>query len=552
MLSGLRTCLCIVLLSAFAFPQGIWERKAPFPISATEVSAAALDGKLYVVCGLQSGSASNRLFIYDPRLDVWSEGAPLPVPGGADHCNVAAVNGKLYVLGGLGISDGATFEYDSIANRWQQVATMPLARGASGVAAIGSRIYVAGGLAGGSSVANFDVFETSTKQWTSLPNMPTARDHLTAQVVNGKFYAIAGRAGREFNVNEEYDPGTNAWLARAQIPTARGGLGSGALNNRIQVFGGEGASGTPEGTFQQNEEYDPATNLWRALTPMRVPRHGLYGATLEGRIFAPSGGPRAGGNFSNEHDAFYLPPSEPPRISGVRHSASLDGTAALAPGTLVSLFGERFSFGEQVASRFPLASQMNAVVVKVDGMAVPLIYASPGQVNFLLPYSLDPRPISITVTNAGSESVAANATLAIDAPGIYTIDQSGQRQGAILIAGTGLLASDTREGFALTRPARRGEAIEIYATGLGAVTNPPPGGEAARSDPLSRTIQQVVVTIGGARAEVLFSGLTPGFTGLYQVNARVSQSAPVGDDVPVLLRMGETGPPSNTVTMAVE
>lgn len=420
------------------------------------------------------------------------------------------------------------------------------------MAAIGSQIYVAGGLAAGTSVANFDVFDTGTRQWTSLPDMPTARDHLTAQAIDGRLYAIAGRAGREFNVNEEYDPATNSWRARAPIPTARGGLGSGTLNNRIQVFGGEGASGTPEGTFRQNEEYHPASNTWQALTPMRVPRHGLYGATLEGRIIAPAGGPRAGGNYSDENDAFYLPPAEPPRINGVRNSASLHASGPLAPGTIVSLFGERLSSGEQVVSRFPIASQMNAVVVKVDGTGVPLVYTGPGQINFLLPYNLEPRPITVTVTNAGSESAAANALVATDAPGIYTVAQSGQGQGAILIAGTGLLASSTREFFALTRPARRGEVVEIYATGLGAVTNPPVLGEAARSEPLSRTVQQPVVTIGGERAEVFFSGLTPGLTGLYQVNARVPQNAPVGDTVAVMLRMGEAGPLSNTVTMAIE
>ena len=109
--------LCGVLLfSAVAFAQnlGVWERRAPLPIRATEVSSAAIDGKVYVVCGiLPNLTRSNRLFIYDPFIDAWSEGAPMPVAG--DHCNVAAVDGKLYVVGGLGFGSrfGGTFEYDS-------------------------------------------------------------------------------------------------------------------------------------------------------------------------------------------------------------------------------------------------------------------------------------------------------------------------------------------------------------------------------------------------------------------------------------------------------
>src|SRR5437867_3375176 len=98
--------------------------------------------------------------------------------------------------------------------------------------------------------------------------MPTARDHLTAQAVDGKFYAISGRVGDVLKANEQYDPATNAWSTRAGILTPRGGLASGVIGNRIQVFGGEGPSGTPEGTYRQNEEYDPAADAWRSLTAM--------------------------------------------------------------------------------------------------------------------------------------------------------------------------------------------------------------------------------------------------------------------------------------------
>jgi N-acetylneuraminic acid mutarotase len=168
--------------------QGIWERRASYPLEATEVSAAAIDGRVYALCGLTAEGATNALFLYDPATDRWTRRAPIPVSG-ADHCNVAAAGGKLYLLGGLGAVEGGTYEYDPVSDRWQLVAQMPTPRGASGVAAIGSRIYVGGGLAGGRSVAAFEVFDTATRQWTRLPEMPTARAHLTAQAAGGKFYA---------------------------------------------------------------------------------------------------------------------------------------------------------------------------------------------------------------------------------------------------------------------------------------------------------------------------------------------------------------------------
>ena len=246
--------------AALSQPIGVWERRAPLPIRATEVAAAAIDSKVYVVCGiLPNATRSNRLFIYDPFIDTWSEGATMPAAG--DHCNVAAVNGKLYVAGGLSFGPrfGETFEYDPRTDAWASVGRMSVPRGASGTAAIGTKIYVAGGQGSPGAGTAFEVFDTAGRIWTRLPNLPTSRTHLTAQAAAGKLYAIAGRSGGISSVlaaNEEFDPVTNRWTARAPMPTARGGLASGVVGGRIQVIGGEGPSGTADRTFEQNEEYD--------------------------------------------------------------------------------------------------------------------------------------------------------------------------------------------------------------------------------------------------------------------------------------------------------
>jgi len=57
------------------------------------------------------------------------------------------------------------------------------------------------------------------------------------------------------------------------------------------------------------------------------------------------------------------------------------------------------------------------------------------------------------------------------------------------------------------------------------------------------------LTIGGVPATVSFSGMSPGFVGLYQVNAQVPAAAAIGDAVPVALSIG--GVSSNAVTIAV-
>ena len=104
--------------------------------------------------------------------------------------------------------------------------------------------------------------------------------------------------------------------------------------------------------------------------------------------------------------------------------------------------------------------------------------------------------------------------------------------------------------FSTSRPAGRGEFITIYCTGLWPVSKLPPTGRAAVSRPLSGTITLPSVTIGGVPAMVTFSGLAPGFVGLYQVDVEVPANALSGNAVPVVLAIGNVN--SNTVTIAVQ
>jgi uncharacterized protein (TIGR03437 family) len=137
------------------------------------------------------------------------------------------------------------------------------------------------------------------------------------------------------------------------------------------------------------------------------------------------------------------------------------------------------------------------------------------------------------------------------APELFSIGSTGSGQGAISIAETGEIAAPT--GSIPGRPARpatRGEYISIFCAGLGLVTSPPPSGSATSGSPLSQTISNPTVTIGGVRATVSFSGLAPGFVGLYQINAQVPHAAPEGGAVAVVLGIG--GATSNTVTTAVQ
>jgi len=83
--------------------------------------------------------------------------------------------------------------------------------------------------------------------------------------------------------------------------------------------------------------------------------------------------------------------------------------------------------------------------------------------------------------------------------------------------------------------ARIGDTISIYCTGLGVVSPAIPAGQPAGASPLSRTVNEVTVTIGGRTAQVDFAGLASGFAGLYQVNAYVPDGTVSGDQVQMIL-----------------
>ena len=94
----------------------------------------------------------------------------------------------------------------------------------------------------------------------------------------------------------------------------------------------------------------------------------------------------------------------------------------------------------------------------------------------------------------------------------------------------------------------RGSTIQLYVNGLGPVDNPPPTGEPAPVSPLARTFAQPTVTIGGRPAAVTFSGLAPGFSGLYQVNVTVPADTPTGVQ-PLVLTLNAI--PAKTVSLPV-
>jgi uncharacterized protein (TIGR03437 family) len=228
---------------------------------------------------------------------------------------------------------------------------------------------------------------------------------------------------------------------------------------------------------------------------------------------------------------------------GVVHAASGAAGVPIAPGSLVTIYGSNLSNAEGQSSTLPLPQTENGTQVLLGNTPLPILYTSKGQVNVQVPFS---TPVNtqyqISVQKDNVLSVPEQLVIAAAQPGVFTLNQQGSGQG-VIFKSDGVTLAD------VNNPATVGETVVIYCTGLGAVNPPVAEGMPAPSSPLSHTVNQVTVSIGGQDAIVDFSGLTPGYPGLYQVNARVPNGVS-GSSVPVTVSV--TGQTSPQVTMAVQ
>jgi uncharacterized protein (TIGR03437 family) len=227
------------------------------------------------------------------------------------------------------------------------------------------------------------------------------------------------------------------------------------------------------------------------------------------------------------------------------------GGNAVAPGSIASLYGAGLAPQVVVADAAPaLPFTLGGVTMTLGTGFAPLFYVSPGQLNFQVPLVsvTGQTPTTLTLTSGDSKTIYT-VLLKPYAPALFTTNQAGTGQASTLIDGTTSLAAPN-DAFPGSRPAKTGDHISIYATGLGDVSNRPAPGAVSSADPLSRTLATPAVTVGGVPATVTFSGLAPGYVGLYQINVDVPAGAPTGPAVPIVLTVG--GVPSNTATIAIE
>jgi len=244
--------------------------------------------------------------------------------------------------------------------------------------------------------------------------------------------------------------------------------------------------------------------------------------------------------------------SQAPVIAGAVNEASFAQDQPLSPGSLVSLFGTGLAASTATASPVPLPDSIAGVSVTFSGITAPLQFVSPGQINLQVPWRVPPGITDIVVTASGHTSAAFGAHVGPVSPGIFTIS-SGWGQ-ALAINSDGTIAGDYGSIPGVqTEPATVGNTLMILATGLGLVTPAITDG-AASSDQERTTVATPTVLVKGFPAVVTFSGLSPQFVGVNQINIVVPEGAwgpgGGGGECPIQIELGGLRS-SNKVTIAV-
>jgi adhesin/invasin len=184
---------------------------------------------------------------------------------------------------------------------------------------------------------------------------------------------------------------------------------------------------------------------------------------------------------------------------------------------------------------FPVASSLGGSSATVDGVAAPILYASPNQINFQIPFEVS-GTAAVSVTSGGTQPATISIPIHNTAPGIFLLSQGWaaalNQDGSVNSAGNAAAGAT---------------AIAVYATGLGAVNPPVATGAQASLSSLSFVTATVTATIGSQPATVLFAGLAPGYVGLYQVNVVVPRLTP--GNYPLQITAG--GVAGNTAMVSV-
>jgi hypothetical protein len=377
---------------------GEWTTHAASPVKLHHFQAVTLDGLIYAV-GAMTGECcaeppATNVYLYDPLADRWTTGPSIPPARRRGGGAAVAYQGRIYWISGN-------------------------TRGHEGPVS-----------------ALVDVYDPRTGSFAALAPIPHPRDHFFAVEHEGRIYVAGGRrsdAAADGDVFDDtvaevdvYDIATNQWStlpASSNLPTPRAAAATAKVGAELVVAGGESSALTT--AHATTEAFDFATGNWRSVAPMLSARHAAQAVSSNGGFYVAGGSSLRGGpDRALDLEVLHLYGASPP--GGV---ASTAGSLA-HPATLA--FGRVGSGGASTqALRLSHTGGDQAVVVDsllISGDGAFRIAGAP-----TLPFVLGPGDsVDLQLEFAPLAQGPATADLTIGSPGRATrlVSLSGEGYGS--------------------------------------------------------------------------------------------------------------------------
>ena len=230
----------------------------------------------------------------------------------------------------------------------------------------------------------------------------------------------------------------------------------------------------------------------------------------------------------------------PPMVSIITNAAVNLPFQALTPGGLITVSGSLLADQTLQAPSVPLGTTLGNTSMLIAGRSMPIALTDPSSISAIIPYGIEVNTQQqILLQRETTLSLPVRVNVAAASPAIFTVD--GTR---------GMILDGNGKSIDPSNPAKGGDLISLYCTGLGELNEAVTAGDYGPAATSTRTA--VAVTIGGQAAAVKYSGLVPQLVGIYVVQAIVPDGVPPGDQAPVTLTSLSTPPTTSaTVTVAI-
>ncbi len=576
------------------------EPLAAMPVGLNAADAAYLNGKIYIAGGINPQvTFEQKLFVYDVTTNAWSTAAAPPDDLYLYSLVADPVRNVLYQTGGIGFDSNANsrraWRYTPQSDRWDELPPMTTARFAHEAALINGKLYVCGGS------ASTEVFDFDAQRWTTLANFPAPRQYsinALAQTADGRaLWLIAGgellTSTTPLGDVMAYDLANNRWFpldGSFGLITARSLTAGVTINNQLYAVAGfTGATNltsverlplnnlavmsqnqppllvTPATTlafvgqeisFEVNG-YDPMRDSALTLTAQNLPP-----GTFIFNIFPNNDGsvtgsvrwtPTASDANRDYTISFTISDGQLSDTRAVtlrvKNAAPLAAVNAasyravqVAAEQICSAFAANLGTQTSIAQTLPLPATLGGTTVTVNGLAAPLFFVSPTQINFLMPPAVGLGSAQVVIRTAQDVYSVGTVEVVPSVPAIFTNNAQGTGAAAAMATPDG--ATFQSAPFDITIGGRPNYLL-LFATGIRRATTEFP-------NDTNGVAETVRATIEGQPANVLYAGAQGSLVGLDQLNIEfpASLAGRGARDVEVVVSVN--GVEANRVTVRVK